>query len=226
MLANAVPSILQHVRRLATAGARAVGGLTAGASVLSSAWKGITLFLSPSGKKVGALIAVAALGAAVCMACCWPPHANQAPAASAPTRRAPVRGTVRLGTARYRHGSRFESLAVSADGKLAVTSSGNSPYNPAPAGRFSPARVFDLTDGRCLYSLPNERGSYNDYPEAVSLSPDGRLLVDWAENPLGRSRMDHVYVWNAATGRAVATRPDARLTREAAAACKRLEGRK
>ena len=37
-------------------------------------------------------------------------------------------------------------MAVSGDGKLAVTSSGNSPYNPALAGRFSPARVFDLTD--------------------------------------------------------------------------------
>src|SRR5439155_4522896 len=38
-----------------------------------------------------------------------------------------------------------------------------------------------------------------------AFSPDGRLLVDWAENPLGRSRMDHVYVWDAATGRALAT---------------------
>src|SRR5947207_15811191 len=38
-----------------------------------------------------------------------------------------------------------------------------------------------------------------------AFSPDGRFLVDWAENPLGRSRMDHVYVWDAATGRAVAT---------------------
>src|SRR5439155_18554841 len=38
-----------------------------------------------------------------------------------------------------------------------------------------------------------------------AFSPDGRLLVDWAENPLGRSRMDDVYVWDAATGRAVAT---------------------
>jgi hypothetical protein len=38
-----------------------------------------------------------------------------------------------------------------------------------------------------------------------AFSPDGRLLVDWAENPFGRSRMDHVYVWDAATGRAVVT---------------------
>ena len=38
-----------------------------------------------------------------------------------------------------------------------------------------------------------------------AFSPDGRFLVDWAENPFGRSRIDHVYVWDAATGRAVAT---------------------
>jgi hypothetical protein len=38
-----------------------------------------------------------------------------------------------------------------------------------------------------------------------AFSPDGRLLVDWAENPFGRGRMDHVNVWDAATGRAVAT---------------------
>jgi hypothetical protein len=38
-----------------------------------------------------------------------------------------------------------------------------------------------------------------------AFSPDGRFLADWAENPFGRSRMDHVYIWDAATGRAVAT---------------------
>src|SRR5262249_14251671 len=39
---------------------------------------------------------------------------------------------------------------------------------------IAPARVFDLTDGRCLYSLPHqyERGS-----EAVALSPDGKTLA-------------------------------------------------
>ena len=82
---------------------------------------------------------------------------------------------------------------MSADGKLAVTSSGNSPYNPALAGRFSPARVFDLTDGRCLYSLPNERGSYNEYPEAVSLSPDGKTLATRDDKFLS--------FWDAATGK-------------------------
>jgi hypothetical protein len=38
-----------------------------------------------------------------------------------------------------------------------------------------------------------------------AFSPDGRFLVDWAENRFGRSRIDHVYVWDAATGQAVAT---------------------
>jgi hypothetical protein len=35
-----------------------------------------------------------------------------------------------------------------------------------------------------------------------------RLLADWAENPYGRSRMDHVYVWDVATGRLVANLAD------------------
>jgi WD40 repeat protein len=73
---------------------------------------------------------------------------------------------VRLGTARYRHGSRIESLAVFADGRLAAAASGWRP--------LAPARVFDLTDGRCLYSLPGENGSGI---EAVGLSPDGKILA-------------------------------------------------
>jgi WD40 repeat protein len=193
---------------LAAAGARAVGGLTAGASVFSSARKGIALWLSASGKKVAALVAVAALAAAVGFAYVLTMPANQPPATRAPTPPGPAagaerggpaadplpaQGAVRLGTARYRHGTRIESLTVSADGKLAVTSSGNSPYNPALAGRFSPARVFDLTDGRCLYSLPNERGAYAEYPEAVSLSPDGKTLATRDETFLA--------FWDAATGK-------------------------
>src|SRR5205807_5432989 len=54
-----------HAATLAAVGAWAGSGLTAGASVLSSAWKGMTLFLSTSGKKVAALVAVAALATAV-----------------------------------------------------------------------------------------------------------------------------------------------------------------
>ncbi len=187
--AVAVPAPLRAAT-LAAAGARAVGGLTAGAAVLSPTRRGITLLLSTAGKKVGALVGMAVLGAAVCFGY-WTMQADQAPASSAPTPAAsapaadadhgdpaadplPAQGAVRLGTARYRHGSKIESMAVSADGKLAVTASGYGSFNPALAGKFSPARVFDLTDGRCLYSLPNERG---EYTEAVGLSPDGKILA-------------------------------------------------
>jgi WD40 repeat protein len=38
-----------------------------------------------------------------------------------------------------------------------------------------------------------------------AFSPDGRFLADWAQHPFGRSKMDHVYIWHVATGRAVAT---------------------
>jgi WD40 repeat protein len=191
--AVAVPGPLRATT-LAAAGARAAASWTGTASVLSSARKGITLLLSTPGQKVGALVVLAALGAAFCLAHSWTLPADQGPAArEAPAQAAapaagavpddpaadplPTPGTVRLGTARYRHGTHIENLAVSADGKLAVTASGNSPYNAALAGRFSPARVFDLADGRCLYSLPNERGAYREYPEAVDLSPDGKTLA-------------------------------------------------
>src|SRR5205807_8249907 len=141
--------------------------------------------------------------AAVCLACCWTPPADRVRAASevaTPAEGAvqddpkadplPTQVAVRLGTARYRHGSRIESMAVSADGKLAVTASGYGSFTPALAGKFSPARVFDLTNGRCLYSLPNES---EEYTEAVALSPDGKTLVV----------KDHrfLYFRDAATGR-------------------------
>src|SRR5262245_29595041 len=82
---------------LAAGGARVVGGVTAGASALCSARKGITLLLSASGKKVAALVALAALGAAFCLAYCWMSYADQVQAASeAPPQVAnPAEGTVR-----------------------------------------------------------------------------------------------------------------------------------
>jgi hypothetical protein len=128
--------------------------------------------LSPSRKKIGAAVAAAVLAAAVCFGYVMTTAAHQPPAASAPPPAAlaavaeqgdpdpdplPARGAVRLGTGRYRHGARIESFAVSADGRLAVTASGYGAWHDPPEA-FSPARVFDLTDGRCLYSLPNERG--------------------------------------------------------------------
>src|SRR5947209_8690712 len=92
--------------------------------------------------------ALAALGAAVCLAYSRAAPADQARAASeAPARVAtpaggaaqddpkddplPPRGAVRLGTARYRYGTRIESLAVSADGRLAAASAGQSLFSPA-----------------------------------------------------------------------------------------------
>jgi RNA polymerase sigma factor (sigma-70 family) len=202
--AASVPGPLRAAT-LAAAGARAAGA-TAGASARG----GIAVLLSTSGRRVAALAAVVALGAALCLGYCWATQADQDPAPgeappqiAAPAEGAvrddgkgdplPVRGVVRLGTARYRHGTRIESLSVSADGRLAVASSGNSPYNAALAGRYSPARIFDMTDGRCLYSLPDEHGPYDDYPEAAGLSPDGKTLA---------TRDDRfLRFWDAATGK-------------------------
>jgi RNA polymerase sigma factor (sigma-70 family) len=203
--AVAVPGPLRAAT-LAAAGARAEGASTAGSVVFSSARKGLALFLSTAGKRVGALVAVAALASAVCVAYCWTPRAEQRPPASeapsaAPAAAAgrsdpsadplPARGTVRLGTGRYRHGTRIESFAVSADGRLAATASGWGVYHNPPEG-FSPARVFDLTDGRCLYTLPNARGSYT---EAVGLSPDGKTLATKDDK--------YLYFRDAATGEVI-----------------------
>jgi WD40 repeat protein len=142
------------------------------------------------GQKLGALVVLVVLGAVVCVACFRSSDTDQTPANEATPQPAaaaealPPRCTVRVGTARYRHGSRIESMSVSADGKLAVTASGFGSFHPALAGKFSPARVFDLTDGRCLYSFPNEG---EEYTEAVALSAhghtlatkDGRCLTFW-----------------------------------------------
>src|SRR5947209_7577945 len=141
--AVAVPGRLQAAT-LAAAGARAVGGGTASASVLTAARKGMTLWLSTTGQKVGALLLVAALGAAVCLAYCCTPPADQFPPAGEPpfppaegakqgdpnADPLPAQGAVRLGTARYRHGDRIASMAVSADGKFAVTAGVTGPYSP------------------------------------------------------------------------------------------------
>jgi len=108
-----------------------------------------------------------------------PPPAPHGPRPSAlPPRSSSLAPSSRLGTARYRHGSPIESMAVSADGRLVATSSG--------FGLFSPARVFDLTDGRCLYSLPLNA-------EAVGLSPDGKTLAIRDD--------EFLYVRDAATGK-------------------------
>jgi RNA polymerase sigma factor (sigma-70 family) len=191
--AVAVPARLRAAT-VAAAGARVVERFAAGASVLSATRKGFLLLLSTSRKKVGAVLALAVLGAVVCFGyCLTPPLAEgmrdegegMKDAAESPSfiphpsslipsaDPLPAGAAVRLGTGRYRHGTRIESFAVSADGKLAVTASGYGAWHNPPEA-FSPARVFDLTDGRCLYTLPNQRGTYT---EAVGLSPDGKTLA-------------------------------------------------
>jgi RNA polymerase sigma factor (sigma-70 family) len=171
----AVPGDLRAAT-LAAAGVR-----TAGASLLSPVRKVIAFLLSASGKKIGGVVALAALAAVVWIRHGWTAPADPSPPADDPAPTAPAAGAapggaaadplpdrvaVRLGTARYRHGRPIASFAVSADGRLAAAAGG--------WGSFSPARVFDLTDGRCLYSLPNEPG---EEIEAVGLSPDGKVLA-------------------------------------------------
>jgi len=189
------PSQLQAAT-LAAASAPGFGSWTAGVSAASALRKGIGFFFSTSGKSLGSLVAIAFLGA---VACCgyWVLNEDRAPAASLP---APMpaalgtidgdpavdpltaHGTVRLGTAKYRLGGKIESMAVSTDGKLAVAAAG--------WASFVPARVFDLTDGRCLHVLPYEFGRGI---EAVGLSPDGKTLAAKDDRFL--------YFRNAATGK-------------------------
>jgi WD40 repeat protein len=73
--------------------------------------------------------------------------------------------TLRFGTSRFRLGIPVSTLAVSADGKLAVAVNGNH--------MLGTVRVFDLVTGRALNSL----GQYATEIEAAAISPDGRTLV-------------------------------------------------
>jgi WD40 repeat protein len=94
-----------------------------------------------------------------------------------------------------------------------------------------PVRLWDVETGKPGHKL-DEAPNVADIPDEAGLgnlvtdlslvhvnrrmkcadgrafSPDGRLLADWAENPYGRSRMDHITVWDAATGRVVASLSD------------------
>jgi WD40 repeat protein len=97
--------------------------------------------------------------------------------------------------------------------------------------RDMPVRLWDVATGKAgqkldeppdVANVPDEAGLGDSMErgglvhvnrkmksaDGRAFSPDGRLLADWAENPFGRSRMDHVTVWDAATGRLVATPAD------------------
>ncbi|HTU91848.1 MAG TPA: sigma-70 family RNA polymerase sigma factor [Gemmataceae bacterium] len=72
--------------------------------------------------------------------------------------------TLRFGTSRFRLGIPVKTLAVSADGKLAVA------VNPDQY-LLGNTRVFDLISGRALFTLGRME------IEAAAISPDGRTIV-------------------------------------------------
>jgi RNA polymerase sigma factor (sigma-70 family) len=78
----------------------------------------------------------------------------------------PAGSVLRFGTARFRHGIPVSTLAVSADGKLAVAVNGNHMQGAT--------RAFDLVTGRALYTLGGWEGTSI---EAAAISPDGRTIV-------------------------------------------------
>jgi WD40 repeat protein len=78
----------------------------------------------------------------------------------------PAGSTLRFGTSNFRHGIPISTLAVSADGKLAVAVNGNHVLGAT--------RVFDLVSGRALYTLGGWEGTSID---AAAISPDGRTIV-------------------------------------------------
>ncbi|HYV39187.1 MAG TPA: WD40 repeat domain-containing protein [Gemmataceae bacterium] len=94
----------------------------------------------------------------------------------------PAGSALRFGTIRYRHGTRIESLAVSADGKVAAAW-GDHLFADADI------RIFDLTNGRVRTTFP--RTAYGPY--AVALSPDGRTLA----TKVGQA----IHLHDAATGK-------------------------
>src|SRR5262249_53246257 len=78
----------------------------------------------------------------------------------------PAGSTLRFGTSRFRHGLSIGTMAVSADGKMAVVGSGT---GPTPS--YCPSRVFDLVSGRALFTLGVGTS------EVIAVSPDGRVIV-------------------------------------------------
>src|SRR5262245_53774406 len=91
-----------------------------------------------------------------------PPVVNVTPASSGEA--LPSGAAMRFGTSLYRHGTTIKTLAVSADGTVAVAGSGGRMYGNV--------HIFDLTTGRVRTSI--ELQPYFD--EAAAMSPDGRTV--------------------------------------------------
>ncbi|HVL13516.1 MAG TPA: sigma-70 family RNA polymerase sigma factor [Gemmata sp.] len=113
------------------------------------------------------------------------------PTAAAPVRPAkdatpdplPDGAILRFGTARFRHGPTIEGLKVSADGKIAIASSGTRMHGAV--------RAYDLTTGRALFTFAKTPGEGDI--EAVAFAPDGKTIAT--------KRNFSVYLHDAATGR-------------------------
>jgi WD40 repeat protein len=110
--------------------------------------------------------------------------------------------------------------ALSPDGKTLAIGP-DFPEGFRTEGGSVPVRLWDVATGKAGHELDKPMKLADGSDEAGSettdqsreetksmdgraFSPDGRLLADWAEYPFGRRRIDHVYVWDVATGRAVA----------------------
>jgi RNA polymerase sigma factor (sigma-70 family) len=108
------------------------------------------------------------------------------PAKDAPPDPLPESAILRFGNSRFRHGPTIESLKVSADGKVAIASSGTRIHGSV--------RAYDLTTGRVLFTFDKTPGEGDI--EAVAFSPDGKTLAT--------KRNFSVYLHDAASGKETA----------------------
>ena len=106
----------------------------------------------------------------------------------------PAGAILRFGSARYRHVSRIEDLAVSADGTFAAANS-RTLFHGA-------LRTYDLTTGRALLTIhDNDKSGYDVL--TVALSPDGKTIAI----PKEASQTFALFLLDAATGRETAKIP-------------------
>jgi RNA polymerase sigma factor (sigma-70 family) len=99
----------------------------------------------------------------------------------------PEGATLRFGTSRYRQGTAIDRMAVSPDGKLAAVTTSSD--------LLGVERVFDLSDGRVLYTLGERR-----YSHALAFSPDGKTILTKATYHLAATKIT-IELFEAATGK-------------------------